>query len=236
MPIVPATVREAIDWALAHNSVFQTQAASIGLTAAQATTFKNAALAADAAFAARENAANAAKAATLNQTTAVGAMRTVAGDTLRAIKAFAEAQANPAAVYALAQIPAPAVPSPRPAPGRPFDFKVTLNPGGSISLRWKCQNPPGTSGTVYHIYRRVGGGEVPATDLGTIGLREFTDTTVPASGAAVGVTYIVQAQRAELLGEASLPLTVQFGIGGGGGLSISSVTVGGQSVPVKSAA
>lgn len=239
MSIVPDKIREAIDWALAHNSVFLANAASIGLSSGQSTAFKNAALAADAAFSARENAANTARAATLNQNAAVSAMRIVASDTLRAIKAFAEAQANPSAVYALAQIPPPAAPSPRPAPGQPTDFKVTLNPGGSIGLRWKCRNPEGTTGTVYHVFRRVGGPDATPTDLGTVGVREFTDNSVPSSAAASGVTYVVQAQRAELMGEPSLPLTVQFGSGGsgsGGGFSIASATSGGVEVPIKNAA
>ena len=33
-----------------------------------------------------------------------------------------------------------------------------LNPGGSITLKWKCPNPPGTSGTVYHVARRIADG------------------------------------------------------------------------------
>jgi hypothetical protein len=217
MPIVPERLRDAIDFCLVHGNVWQANAALIGLSAAQATAFKAAASSADTAYVARENAANAARAATVNQAGAVAAMRTSAADMLRSIKAFAEASANPSAVYAIAQIPPPATPSPRPAPGQPTDFKVSLNPGGSITLKWKCPNPAGSTGTVYHVYRRIGGVEGPVSDLGTIGVREFTDDTVPSSAGGVGVVYIVQAQRADLVGPASLPMTVQFGVGGGGG-------------------
>ncbi len=236
MSIVPANIRPAIDFCLVHATVWQANALAIGITAGQATAFKNAATAADTSFVARENAANAAKAATVNQASAVSAMRISAADTLRSIKAFAEASANPAAVYAIAQIPPPAVPSPRPAPGQPTDFKVNLNPGGSITLKWKCPNPAGSTGTVYHVYRRIGGAESPVTDLGTIGVREFTDETVPSSAGGVGVVYIVQAQRAELLGAASLPMTVQFGVGGGGSLAITAAFTGAGPVQVKNAA
>lgn len=232
--IVPSTIRPCIDWALAHATLFQTNAAQIGLSAGQATTFKNATLGADTAYTSRETAAQAARAATLTQNTAVDALRTAAADTLRVIKAFAEASANPAAVYAIAQIPPPAAPSPRPAPGQPFDFKVTLNPSGSVTLKWKCPNPAGSTGTVYHVYRSVGGGG--PVDLGTIGVRSFTDETVPASAAGVGAVYIVQAQRADLLGEPSLPLTVLFGIGGSGAIMITSATSGSTPVPIRNAA
>lgn len=237
MPIVPHTLREAIDFCLSHATVWQNNAALLGLSAPQAASFKTATLAADAAFSAREGAAQAARAATVTQASAVAGMRTSAADTLRAIKAFAEAQANPDAVYAIAQIPPPAVPSPRPAPGQPTDFKVSLNPGGSITLKWKCPNPPGTTGTVYHVSRRIGGAESPLTDLGVVGVRTYTDDTVPSSAGGMGVVYIVQAQRAELVGEASLPVTVQFGAGG---LSIANAFAGegaaATSIPVRNAA
>ncbi|XVJ58467.1 MAG: hypothetical protein HEQ23_03330 [Tepidisphaera sp.] len=236
MTIMPDRIRDAIDFCLVRGNVWQANAALIGLSAGQATAFKAAAASADTAYVARENAANAAKSATINQSGAVAAMRTSAADMIRSIKAFAEASANPSAVYAIAQIPPPATPSPRPAPGQPTDFKVSLNPGGSITLKWKCQNPPGSTGTVYHVYRRIGGVEGPATDLGTIGVREFTDDTVPSSAGGVGVVYVVQAQRADLVGPASLPMTVQFGIGGGGSIAITSAFTGAGPVPVKNAA
>lgn len=172
-------------------------------------------LGARAAYNAQQVAIDAARAATLTSNSSVAAMRTSAGDTIRLIRAFAETQPDPNAVYALANIPAPATPSPRPAPGTPDNFRVELTNSGAIVLKWRCRNPAGTSGTVYHVSRRIGGvGEF--TDLGTIGTRTFTDDTVPSSAATQGVVYVVQAQRGDLYGEPSLPLTVTFGQGGGG--------------------
>src|SRR5688500_6379384 len=42
------------------------------------------------------------------------------------------------------------------APGTSTNFKVTLKGDGSIDLGWKCNNPAGSQGTLYQIFRRVG--------------------------------------------------------------------------------
>lgn len=215
MGVVPSRTLEAIQFCEDHYPNFLSNAANLGLTAAQATAFKNTVTGARTAFNAQQTALDAARAATLTANSAVAAMRTSAGDTIRLIRAFAETQTNPNTVYSLANIPAPAQPAPRPAPGTPDNFKVELNNDGSITLKWRCRNPAGTTGTVYHVSRRIGGtGEF--TELGTIGTRAFTDDSVPSSAATQGVVYIVQAQRGDLYGQQSLPVTVTFGQGGGG--------------------
>ena len=79
-----------------------------GLTPEQATGFAVNTNAAVAANLAQEEAQTTAKVATQTVNDAVGVLRGDAGDVVRSIRAFAELQANPNAVYALAQIPAPA--------------------------------------------------------------------------------------------------------------------------------
>ncbi|MGN6725264.1 MAG: hypothetical protein ACTHLZ_05070 [Tepidisphaeraceae bacterium] len=54
---------------------------------------------------------------------------------------------------------------------------------------WKCKNPRGTTGTVYQVWRRIGGGAFDS--IGTTGIKHFTDPTLPEG--STGVTYGVQA-------------------------------------------
>lgn len=215
MPIVPSKNLEALIFCEAHTALFLAQAANIGLSSAQATSFKNAVVAGRAAWDARQNAIEAARVATVAMDDALGAMRRSAGDTIRLIKAFAETQSNPNTVYNIAQIPPPATPSPAGPPGTPTAFKVGLNGDGSITLRWKCVNPVGTAGTVYNVSRRIAN-QTAFSPLGAVGVREFTDATIPVSAASSGgVVYRVQAQRAGDFGEPSEQILVQFGAGGG---------------------
>lgn len=234
MPILPAKIEELLTFAENHQALWIAQAAVIGLTAGQATAFKNAALAARADFNGQVLAEQAKLAATSRSQVSIRALRKLAGETLNVIKAFAETQANPDAVYQAAQIPAPTPPSARPAPGTPTTFKATLNPDGSVTLRWKCQNPSGTSGTVYNIVRRSGA-EGPLVFVGAVGVRSFTDITIPAG--TTTVQYIVTAQRAETTGIPSSPYTVMFGNAGAGvaGASIAAQFTG-TTPPAKLAA
>ncbi|HEX3355954.1 MAG TPA: hypothetical protein VHS31_03140, partial [Tepidisphaeraceae bacterium] len=127
-----------------------------------------------------------------------------------------------------AQIPAPATPSPKPAPGTPSNFKVSLDGNGALNLAWKCNNPAGTSGTIYQVWRRIGGvGDF--SYLGGTGDKTFIDDTLPAGSSSV--TYQVQAVRSTAVG-AWAQFNVNFGVGGSGAM-ITSVT---ESAPVKAAA
>ena len=54
---------------------------------------------------------------------------------------------------------------------------------GALIMKWKCANPAGSSGTVYQVFRRIGGtGEF--TYLGGCGTKEFIDATIPAGATA----------------------------------------------------
>ena len=210
MGIVPNKIEELLTFADNHANLWNSQAANIGLTTAQANSFKQASIAARTDFNAQVAAEQAKLAATNKSQGSIRTLRKVAGETINLIKAFANTQANPDGVYQTAQIPPPAIPGPRPAPGTPTEFTARLNPDGSVTLRWKCDTM-GAAGTVYNIARRVGsvGNFV---SLGAVGLRAFTDAGIPAGSPAV--QYVVTAQRAEAVGTPSSPFTVLFGNGG----------------------
>jgi hypothetical protein len=109
----------------------------------------------------------------------------------------------------------PAMPSPLPPPGTPHSFRVTLMGDGSIGLGWKCKNPPGSRGTIYHVWRRVDG-ESTFAYLGTFGAKRYLDRDIPAG--TTSLTYEVQAVRSKTAGPKAQH-TVRFGTAGG-----SSVT------------
>jgi len=122
-------------------------------------------------------------------------------------------------VYFLAQIPPPATPSPVPAPGTPSDFAATLNPDGSLGLKWKCANPPRSTGTIYQISRRTGAAGA-FVSVGGSGARTFVDAGVPSGVASV--TYQIVAVRSTAIGVAA-QFTVNFGTDTGGTTTASVV-------------
>jgi hypothetical protein len=209
--VLPPTKLARIEFCENHDTPFSTNAVAIGTTAAAVTDLATKTSAARAAYNAQQAAQNAAKAATNDYNIAVEAMTTAAADIIKQIKAKA-ATAGPG-VYSLAEIPAPAVPSPRPAPGTPTDFAAALDGNGALSLKWKCANPPGSSGTIYQVWRRNSPtGEF--TYLGGSGSKDFVDATIPAGSAAV--TYQIQAVRSTAVG-AWAQFNVNFGVAAGGG-------------------
>lgn len=91
-----------------------------------------------------------------------------------------------------------ATPAPLPPPGRPDEFRVRLLGDGSWELTWKCKNPPGSRGTIYHVWRRVGG-EGEFTPLGITGKRSYVEREVAAGFSQV--TYRIQAVRSKAVGQ-----------------------------------
>ncbi|MBU6414569.1 MAG: hypothetical protein KGS45_14020 [Planctomycetes bacterium] len=212
MTTVPQRIPELLDWAEVHGDVWNTAPASIGLTAPQVAAFKSKAQTARASVV-NQDAANQAKlAATVTARSDVSALRSGAADLVAIIKGFAENSANPAAVYALAQIPPPAPPAPLGPPGTPFEPVVSLRGDGAVILKWKCNNPANAGGTVYEVSRRIGGSGAFGY-IGVTGTREFVDETLPAG--ADGVTYQIVGVRSTSRGNAA-QFNVNFGIGGPG--------------------
>ncbi len=162
---------------------------AIGTTTADVTALTTKTTAARAAYTAQQAAQSTAKAATLTLQNAVDAMSVSLAGIIKQVGAKAESSGNPG-VYALAEIPAPATPSPVGPPGQPSGFAAQLDGDGSLIITWKCVNPAG--GTMYQVFRQIGG-EGDFDYIGGSGEKKYIDTTIPAG--ATQLTYKVQAQR-----------------------------------------
>jgi hypothetical protein len=217
MSVVPPEIVAKIQFYEDHNTPWSTNAVAIGTTTTEVTALNTLTTAARAAYDAQQAAQNAARDATLNLRLAVAAMATAGSDIIKKVRAKAATDGD--GVYALASIPAPALPSPVPPPGTPDNFVATLNPDGSVRLKWKCANPRSAAGTVYQLSRRTGTtGDFVA--IGVSGTRSFVDATLPAGVASV--TYQIVAVRSTALGTAAQFL-VNFGVSGATGEMAASV-------------
>jgi hypothetical protein len=216
MSVVPSKQVEKIQFFETHISPWTTNAVAIGTTTTAVTDLDNKTQAARDAFTAQQAAQAAAKAATNTLNNAIIAMDIAGQGIIKQIRAKAEVTANPD-VYSLAQIPAPATPSPVGAPGTPTEFGVQLSQDGSLELSWKCSNPVGCTGVVYQVWRRVGAdGEF--SYCGGAGERKFTDNTIPAGSSQV--TYQIQAVRSTGAGPWA-QYNVNFGVGGGETMTVT---------------
>ncbi|XVJ58669.1 MAG: hypothetical protein HEQ23_04410 [Tepidisphaera sp.] len=235
MGIVPTTRLGKIEFYEAHIAPWTSNAAAVGLLPATVTALATATTQARAAFNAAEAARQAAKTATQNFYDKVRAMHNGPGagqDMIDTIRLYAETKNDPN-VYTLAQIPPPATPGTTPPPGTPYEFAVGLLQNGAVELKWKCNNPSGTSGTIYEVMRKTGSGGF--VFVGGTGVRVFVDETIPAGSAPV--TYQITAVRSTTRGNPA-QFTVNFGIGGptltvAGG---AEGGLGGGASPVKMAA
>lgn len=237
MSVLPNSIVETIQFCETHLPVWQAAPSSIGLTPLQIEPFASAVTDARDAFEAAQAARSASKAATTTLNANAATLRASAGDLIRTIKAFAEMQADPASVYASAQIPTPLPPSPLPAPGIPNAIRVTLEPSGAVTLSWDAVNAAASSGAFYNVSRKLPGqsgfspiGGAPGTTSASRRM-SFTDFSVPTSAAGSGAQYIIQGQRGTETGLPSEAVTVQFGVDGSG-----SFQVNGQSSAIKLAA
>lgn len=164
------------------------------------------------------------------QTSAEGAYRAAVEEAKQAIEAMATAGAGiisairtkgrtDSGVWALAQIPAPATPSPVGSPGTPYKLKVELNPNGSVGMTFKCDNPRGCDGVIYQVYRKLQPGDAYQYVGGT-GSRKFVDTSVPAG--VPSVMYAIQGTRSTAIGTEA-EFVVNFGVGAGGTAIVTPV-------------
>lgn len=217
MGLVPIKPLARLQFYENHTSGWASAAVAIGTTTAAVTDLTTKATAARAAYDAQQNALNAAKMATQAWRQSMAALSLAGSAILDQIRGKAKVSGD--SIYTLANIPAPATPTPVPPPGTPFELKVALKPDGSLELKWKCSNPAGATGTFYQIARKVDG--ATAFDyLATVGTRTFTDETLPAG--AKTVLYQIQAGRTTAMGVAQ-QFIVNIGVGSGGGLTVSVV-------------
>jgi hypothetical protein len=218
MPIVPKKPAERVAFYASKITGWTTNAVAVGTTSAAVTDLGTKVTSAQAKIAAALAAKELAKNAVADADLAVKDMAHAGAAIIQQIKA--KAAVSGLSIYVLAQIPAPATPTPVPPPGTPVNFKAALNPDGSLKLTWKCPNPPGAPGTIYQVARRIGasGAFLPLTSVGT---RSLTDDTVPAGTASV--TYRITAVRSTSIGLAA-EFTVNFGTGVTGEMVASVVS------------
>jgi hypothetical protein len=219
MAIVPDSNVGKINFYQSKNTPWAANSVAIGTSAAAVTALATKVSTAQAKLAAQVAAFEAAKNATADLRLAIRDMAGAGADIIRQIRA--KAAIDGPGVYILAEIPAPPVPSPVPAPGKPANFSVSLREDGALTLKWKCPNPPGSLGTIYQVARRIGAA-ADFTLLGASGTKQFIDATLPAGSGSAPVTYQVTAVRSTVAG---LPgqFTVNFGGAGSGGAVVASV-------------
>lgn len=226
MSLIPDTKVGKIEFCEAHVSAFTTNAVAIGTTTTAVSAWSAQVTAARAAYTAQVAAQLAAKNSTTNLNVAISALMDSTSSIIKQIRAKADLAGD--SIYGLASLPVPATPAPRPAPGKPNSLTVQLDETGVLQLAWKCVNPPGTNGTIYQVWRRIGEAGT-LTYLGGTGEKKFTDDTLPAGSS--NVMYQLQAVRSTVVGEWAT-FNVQFGVTSGGMMMISSIT----EAPTKMAA
>jgi hypothetical protein len=230
MSTVPKTRIGRIEFYEAHLGAWGASAASIGLDPEAVAAFAAEVAQARAAHGGALMARDAARAATNQFHNSSAGMAETGASLIAAIRSFAETSGD-RSVYALGQLAPPAAPSAAPPPGTPDEFRAMLLRSGAVRLTWKCANPRGIGGTMYEVHRSVGEGGAMAF-LGTIGLKSFTDGTLPrGAGAAV---YEVIAVRSTRKGNPAR-FTVNLGVEGGGGAHTALRCVEAD-VPAKRAA
>lgn len=221
--VLPSDNAELLRFGNDHAPVFVLNAAAIGLTPviAQAFSDSNKDMQ-DAWLAFNDAKANLRKASDAWKD-ARAAFRTLAGQDVTLIKNFAERQANPAATYALAQIPAPQPRTPSVPPNAPFELRASLDTQtGELVVRWNASQPKGVNGVVYNVQRVIGTG-TNFVSAGLTGTKSFTDDNIPAGTSRI--QYRVIAQRGGLTSPASTTLDVRFSTNAQGEVQIASSNV-----------
>ena len=209
MGVLPESRLDQVDFFETRISPWGLNAVAIGLTIAQ--TGAQSALT-GAARNSHENmitARNAARAATAQFYADSDAMRANGADLIKIIKAFASSTDDPN-VYTLAQIPAPAAPTPLPPPEIPTDLQSALLNSGSVELTWRGSVSPGGNFTVWRsLTPTPGSGVLGFVQIGLTGIKTFVDDTLPAGTPAA--TYFVKAHRGQFASDDSEPIFVRFG-------------------------
>lgn len=98
--------------------------------------------------------------------------------------------------------------SPLPEPGQPWGLEKTLDGDGSLILTWKCDNPKGSRGTQYELWRQIAG--EPFAFLTMVGVKTYRDHSLPVG--ASGIIYKIRAVRSTKSGQWTL-FPVNFGGG-----------------------
>ena len=189
---------------------WQSEATNIGTTTSAVSALETAVTEAENALAGQQVARAASKTATLNLRLALDNMDNLGMGIVEQVRTKSRTAGE--GVFVLADLPAPAIPQPKGAPGEPYKTTVSIEQDGSIHLGWKCDNH-GASGTIYQVYRSTAGAAGPFVHLGDTGERKFVDATL-----AVGtpsVIYKIRGIRSTVAGPWAT-FNVVFGSGSAG--------------------
>lgn len=214
MSVVPHKLVERVQFYEDHIAIWTANATAIGTTAVAVTALETKTQAARDAYDAQQVAQAAARAATETYHQAVAEMSIAGSAIIDQIRSAAKTTGP--SVYPLAQIPAPAVPSPVGAPGECTNFTTQLLATGELQTRWKANNPVGCTGVIYRVLRRIGSGAFE--QVGSVGEKKFVDSTIPAGTASV--TYQIQGVRSTSAGPWT-QFNVNFGTTAGGTMTMS---------------
>lgn len=218
MPNIPssASLAELLAWMEQHADLWDNAPTSLGITPQMASSFNAVVGQARKDFDAANDARLASKQATVARTESFRTMRRNASDLVNTIKSFIEQSGN-ANLWAQAGLEPAAPRGTTPPPNAPTDLSATLDSEGNLNLKWKASQPRGVSGVVYFVKRALNNSGT-FTQLDTVGEKKFTDSTVPSG--ATSVDYIVTAKRGGQQSAPSSTLSIRFGRGTGGGLTI----------------
>lgn len=184
MGVLPSSRAERLAYFEARVALWIANATSIGISAAQATAVKNAAIANRADLSAADIARAASKAATQSFYVSNDTLVSLGRDIVKTVKAYAETTNNPD-VYALANIDPPSPPTPVPTPDVPTELTGTLSPFGVATLTWEATKSGASSG-IFFVVARKRQSEADFTVLGATAEKSFID---PHPQAAEGPVY-----------------------------------------------
>ena len=208
MPTVPDSINQRIQFFEQRIAAWTASPALIGLTAAQCVALATVIVAARGAYDKAVAARITAKNMTVTQTAAMRTLSNLGADDIRFIRAFAEAQANQAAidaVFAAASIDPPAPPQPAGPPVAPTMVVADPNADGTVTVNWKGST---ANQTFFSIWRKIGN-STTWTQLNSVATKTYRDVSVP--GGTPTVTYFIRAQRNNQLSPASDEAVVNFG-------------------------
>jgi hypothetical protein len=209
---VPGGDRASLQFTQQRKDVWAAAGAAIGLTLAETDALTASNDEAQAALDNRIAQAALAKSSTITWKASAKTNRDRARDMVRKIRTFALEQEDPAAVYALAQIPEPKTPGDLPEPAVPTDLSVSLNTQGRAVLTFESTRYGGTVWTVERRTASTQGTLTPWVLAGTTLERSFTDTATP--GGVAAVHYRVRAERPSGASNFSTPIVLPFGAQG----------------------
>ncbi|MBY0311124.1 MAG: hypothetical protein K2W85_03555 [Phycisphaerales bacterium] len=235
MPVLPHRVQDLLAFAESHADIWAERAAEIGLSSAQAQRVIDLTGAARAARERAGMAANAARAAALEQRIAIDALQAALSESIKGIRLFGESTGDDA-VFAAAEIPLPAQRSPAPPPPQPTDLSARLVPGdaggggGAVAILFKAIDRS-NAGSITYLVRRKLPSEREFSIVGTVGsqrgrstlgsslgsaslprgVKAFIDDALPAGADLSGVQYTIQGERGAALGPMSQIYTLVIG-------------------------